>query len=281
MTLAELLENQKKFWGSEFSTHKRSLEDLVGFIVNKSWGELQLSLNKPIPSEQIESIKKAFSEYQNGKPVAHILGTKFFYRSEFIVTPDVLIPRTETEILVEKSLNTLSEKAQTIFDFGAGSGCIGLSIAKERSDCTIHLFEKSLKALGVCKKNAEKLDLSNVEFHQADLSSPDFVAILKERADLIVSNPPYIKEGDPRVQTSVHLYEPYEALYCADEGLEVPRKWISLSYQVLKPGGHYLFEFGQGQEIPLSDFIASTDYSIIEKIPDYAGIDRFFKLKKE
>ncbi len=281
MTLAELLENQKKTWGPEYLTHKRSLEDLVGFFLGKNWGELQLLLNEKIPLGKIESIRDAFADYKAGKPVAHIIGSKFFFKSEFIVTPDVLIPRNETEILVEKSLKTLNSEAQTIFDFGAGSGCIGLSIAKERPDCRVHLFEKSVEALKISKQNAVKLDVSNVEFYQEDLSSPDVLNFLKERADLIVSNPPYIKPGDSRVQTSVHLYEPHEALYCADEGLEVPKRWVSLSYQALKPGGHYLFEFGQGQEIPLSDFIASTDYSIIEKIPDYAGIDRFFKLKKE
>lgn len=281
MTLSELLENQKKLWSPNFEAHKRDIEDLIGFFLEKSWGQLQSSLKIEISPNKLGQIQAALELYRQGRPVAHITGTRFFYKSEFIVNSEVLIPRPETEILVEKCLDILSGGSQTIFDFGAGSGCIGLSIAKELPNGKVHLFEKSPEALAICKQNADKLDLKNVRLHLADLNSPNFLYDLKETADLIVANPPYIRKGDPRVQSSVNEYEPSLALYCQDDGLELPKKWIQTSFRFLKPQGHYLFEFGQGQEIPLSDFIASTDYSIIEKIPDYAGIDRFFKLKKE
>lgn len=281
MTLFKFYQDLKAKLGLPFfQERKRNIEDIVAFHLKKSWGELQLSTNLEISPESIGLILDSIEKYQQGYPVAYITGTQFFFETEFKVNESVLIPRFETEILVEKAIELIANKPWQVLDYGSGSGCIGLSIAKAQPTSKVFLIEKSQQAILVAEQNEKEMGLKNVSSIQFDLMS-ELPLPVQGAADLIVSNPPYIKRGDERVEDSVHKFEPHMALYCEDEGLELPKRWIEHSYLQLKKGGHFLFEFGQNQEKPLSDFIATTDYSIIEIITDYSGIKRFFNLKKE
>ncbi len=281
MTLRAFYLILKNEFKKEFNLkNKRAIEDLLSFHLNKTWGELQLIDQVEIPEQEIEKIKESILKLKSGTPVSYITNRRYFYETDFYVDSRVLIPRPETEILVEKTLTLINTEKAVIFDFGSGSGCIGLSIAKIRPKNNIFLFDKSSEALEVSLKNSQEMMLTNVEQCQYDLSG-DFMFPVKEQAHIIVANPPYIKMGDQRVEKSVHLHEPHMALYSDENGLKIPKLWIKKSYDLLIQGGYYLFEFGQNQEKPLTDFIESTDYSIIEVIADYSGIKRFFKLKKE
>lgn len=272
-----LLELKERHQESQSEVPFRHLEDWVGEVLNLSWSELKTTPDLKISKEQDKKIINGTNKLLGGYPLAYLLGTWDFYGLKFKVDQRVLIPRPETEILVEETLKLLNPK-QTVFDLGAGSGCIGLSIAHHSPQSKVHLFEASEDALALCRANAESLKLKNVEIHSLVVGKEDFKDC--PLAQVIVANPPYIAEGDSRVGTSVHQYEPHQALYADDDGLFWIKSWATWSYEHLQAGGYYLFEFGKDQESKIAGFIKQTDYDIIEIIKDHTGTSRFFKLQK-
>ena len=166
-------------------------------------------------------------------------------------------------------------------DLGAGSGCIGLSIAKECSSCTVFLIEASAKAMLVMEANRKRLAVSNSHLIQCELGVDAFPRTdLRGQIDLIVSNPPYIRDSDPRVDSRVHQYEPHQALYASENGLFWIHKFILWSYDYLVVGGSLIVEFGREQEDDVEQLAKKTDYSEISFINDLTGHKRFIKLKK-
>ncbi len=281
MNLEEWLGVTLSDHAQHFNIQRRLLEDLVGYHLGLSWGELQLQKQRALDDELIESLAIAVRRLAAGEPLAYIIGEKFFFKSMFSVDSRVLIPRPETEILVEKALPLLDHSSKTVLDLGTGSGCIGLSLAKERPQSRFYLIDSSLDALAVCRVNQDSLRLDNVTIVHGTVGKASFDGPWDSGAvDLIVANPPYIAEGDDRVTSSVHGFEPHSALYTGEEGLECHRLWLEWSFRQLRPGGHFLFEFGKDQEDPIAAFIHQTDYSIIEVVEDYARIKRFFILQK-
>lgn len=277
MKLKELLSN--------IDTQKipqREVEDLICHILNLSWGEMQVQKeNIQLNDQQSSRFSEMFVELQQGKPLAYLLGSRAFYKFEFFVNPSVLIPRPETEILVEKALGLLPQSQSLVLDLGAGSGCIGLSIAKERVNSEALLIEASPEAMKVAKANASKLSVENVQFYNVRLGEEAFeLPEHKAKVDLIVSNPPYIAEGDQRVLNRVSQYEPHMALYAPENGLFWIHKWLIWGYDYLKAGGFFIFEFGQNQEDEIQKLIDQTSYEVVELIRDYSGTPRFFKLRK-
>ena len=236
-----------------------------------------------LSAEQRNLIMKAVERLALGEPLAHITGTKFFYKSEFYVSPDVLIPRPETEILVEQALQRVPKQgAFQIMDLGAGSGCIGLSIAKERPCTNVHLIEASRGALIVAQKNQENLGLRQVQCIHGTVGDCAFkLEHLREQIDLIVANPPYIAKGDPRVERRVHHFEPHQALYADNQGLMWIHKWLIWGYDYLKPGGVFIFEFGQDQERAILPLLEKMAYTTPSLVKDYAAINRFMIVHKK
>lgn len=260
--------------------YRRQLEDLIGHELGLSWSDIQLNQNRYLSQNERHRLDAKVHRLLGGEPLAYIIEMAHFFRSSFKVDRSVLIPRPETEILVEKAL-TLAGSEALILDLGAGSGCIGLSLARERPDSQVILLEKCPKAFVVIEQNRQALGISNVDIRQAvvgeeSLLTPGTITPF----DLIVANPPYIAKGDSRVSLSTRRYEPHLALYCEDQGLECIKNWLLWSWPRLKPEGSLIFEFGQGQETSIADFIKNTDYSIIEVIEDYSKIKRFYVLKK-
>lgn len=282
MTVEELfLSIDDEFTQNFRKSHQREIEDIICFHLNWSWSELHLNKNHLIPQKKNHEIKEDIEALRLGKPVAYILGEKFFYKYNFTVNPSVLIPRPETELLVEAVLSVIGEGSHNVMDLGAGSGCIGLSIAKEKPNSMVTLVEASNAALVVCKKNAELLQVPNCKFihHEID-AKPLIISNLLDTVDLIVSNPPYIAEGDSRVEKSVHKYEPHQALYGKENGLFWIHKFLLWGYDYLRKDGLFVFEFGQGQEGALLQLIEQTNYQFVEFIKDYSGTQRFMKLLK-
>ncbi len=257
-------------------------QNLIGFYLKMSWGELQLKKEMEISRYQQEIIDKVRPLFQKGWPVAYITGLGFFYKNDFLINRFVFVPRQETEILVEKALNLISHKKKPqIVDIGSGSGCLGLSIARECPQGRVWLLEADSKALELSKKNAEKLSLKNVNFQHIRVGDEIFEpSCWKGRFDLILANPPYIAHGDPKVSPWVHNFEPHQALYASEGGLYWIHKWLEWGYDFLKEEGFFIFEFGQGQDQAIDSWLKKSPYKIREWIDDYSGIRRFLELEK-
>ncbi len=213
-----------------------------------------------------------------GEPLAYILGEKEFFGHAFAVSPAVLVPRPETELLVEKALALLDGKpAARVLDIGAGSGCIAITIALH-SPSAITALEKSRPALRVLKKNIARFGL------QARVRplSGDLFPRANESFEMIVANPPYLSRLDlQRAPRNVRLFEPHEALLAGADGTEVLSRIIAGAPRRLAPGGRLLLEIGHGQRRRVSGFLKAAGLQETECVRDYAGIERIIVAQKD
>jgi len=208
-------------------------------------------------------------------PLQHLVGLQAFWRHEFVVTPDVLVPRPETELLVEAALDVLRGRERPIVvDVGTGSGCIALSLAAERPDAVVHGIDVSAAALAVARENARRLGLGErVSFHEGDLLEP--VAGLAGSVDLVVSNPPYVAEGDrASLAPEVRDHEPAVALFAPGETLSVYRRLAAVAASALRPGGAVAVEVGAGQAEDVALVLSSVGLRADAPLPDLQGIPR-------
>lgn len=206
-----------------------------------------------------------------GEPVAYILGTKDFWKSTFIVNQHVLIPRPETELLVEKALSLFAkEQVVSVADLGTGSGAIALSLARESPHWHIVATDMSEPALMVAKHNQAKLALWNVCFYQGNWCE----ALPAERFDIIVSNPPYIAATDAHLKQGDVRFEPQSALMAAENGLAAIRIIAQQAKHYLQPAGFLLLEHGYDQASAVSTSLLQQDYKDVSCFQDLAGLDR-------
>lgn len=215
-----------------------------------------------------------------GEPVAYITSSWEFYGLPFHVTPDVLIPRMDTEVLVDAAIEFLSGKADArILDLCCGSGCIGCAIAHEVPGSRIVAIDISQKALDVCRINADMNRATpRMSFLQADAKSPPPMGI--GTFDLIVSNPPYI--SIPELMTldpSVRDYEPLWALDGGDDGLDFYRAIIKNWKCLVRPGGELMFELGEGQASPVRDMLLQGGFHGVETRLDTINVERVIAAK--
>lgn len=206
-----------------------------------------------------------------GEPIAYILGEREFYGLNFKVTPATLIPRPDTELLVELALQRIpKQKPCRVLDMGTGSGAIALAIAHACPHADVVASDASVAALAVAVENARALGLSNVNFVHSDW----FAAIGEQQFDLIVSNPPYIEEDDPHLKQHDVRYEPVTALVSGAEGLDDIRKIIRQSAVYLAPGGWLLLEHGYDQSSRVRQLFEAAKFDSVFSACDLAGIER-------
>lgn len=206
-----------------------------------------------------------------GEPIAYIVGAREFFSLEFKVTPAVLIPRPETELLVEIALECVGAgSACSVLDLGTGSGCIAISIAKHRPRARVVAVDRSAVALAVARENSVRHGTSNLELLQSDW----FAALAAQRFDLIVANPPYIAARDPHLQRGDLPAEPIDALVAGSDGLECIRAILAAAPRHLNPGGSLAFEHGYDQAARCRELLEAAGLEEVFSRDDIAGIAR-------
>lgn len=212
-----------------------------------------------------------------GEPIQYILGEAEFYGLAFRVTPDALIPRPETEHLVEKVIELAWRFAEPrppirIADVGCGSGAIAIALARNLAQAQITAMEISAKALALAKENAERNGVvDRIRFLCGNLLAP----VERERFDIVASNPPYVPTADrASLAVEVRDHEPPIALFAGADGLDVIRRLVPEAFEVLAPGGFLVMEFGHGQWPAVSALLSDSGFEQIEFVPDLQGIPR-------
>jgi release factor glutamine methyltransferase len=206
-----------------------------------------------------------------GEPVAYLIGMREFYGRDFSVAPAVLVPRPETELLVDVALAAIKDqRAPRVLDLGTGSGCVASTLALERPDASVTALDISSAALALARENARRLD-ARVEFIESD-----WFAALPEQAsfDLIVANPPYIADGDPHLSVGDLRFEPALALSRGHDGLAAIRRIVAAAPERLSADGHLWFEHGFDQAAAVAQLLAAAGFVAIEQHRDLAGIVR-------
>ena len=247
-------------------------EVLLGHVTGKNrthfraWPEQQL--DETVHAQFLELIKQRLS----GIPIAYLTGSREFWSLDFLITPDVLIPRPETETLVELALGFLPfGQPGKILDLGTGSGAIAIAIALERPCTDVVAVDVSSQALELAGRNADRLGGTNVSFRRGDWFAalgPD------ERFDLIVSNPPYVAEHDPHLRQDDVRFEPKPALASGIDGLDDLRKIIGAARSHLNEGGWLLFEHGYDQSKQTEELLRAAGFTKISTHLDLQGQPR-------
>lgn len=256
MTVAEAIAAS----GIERREARLLLAEVCGF----SEASLAASPEQEIPFEVEDAFLDLVARRKAGVPVAYLLGRKEFYGLTLAVNPSVLVPRPETELLVELALE---RKASSILDLGTGSGAVALAIKHECRSCKVVAVEADLSALNMAKRNADKLNLE-IDFRHGRWFDP----VAGERFDLVVSNPPYVAEADPHLEDL--RFEPRSALLAGPEGLDCIRDIVKGAPGHLLAGGWLLLEHGLGQERAVRDLLSESGFASIATWPDLAGIPR-------
>ncbi len=235
--------------------------------------QLYLNYDRPLNSDELAAFKTLLKRRLDGEPVAYLLGRRSFWTLELAVGPGVLIPRPETETLVEAALDRLAESASvSLLELGVGSGAISLALASERPALAVVATDVSAEALAVAESNAETLGLAGrIEFLEGDL----FESVPGRKFDMIVMNPPYVAEAEYReLDRQIVEFEPAIALLAGADGLEVIRRLVAEAPEHLRPGGWLLFEIGADQGPSAAALMEAGPFGEIGILPDLAGRDR-------
>jgi release factor glutamine methyltransferase len=249
---------------------------LAQACLNLSTAQVIAHGDRELEPAQLRRLREWGEKRAQGMPLAYLAGIRGFYKDEFLVEPGVLIPRPETELVVETALKMI--EPQRIADYGAGSGCIGLSLLREAKKAVLWSIDSSPQAIALTLKNAAKLNLAErtqVILSQVETWQPPGAL------DLIVANPPYIAEGDKQVEAHVHKYEPHSALYSGPDGLVALRAWIPHAFKNLRAGGVFVTEIGAGQSPAVREIMSMAGFTGIEVLNDLAGLDRVVAGRKK
>lgn len=275
-------ETVAKLAQAKISSPRLEAREIFAAVLQKDVSEIYSGCI--VDLEQKQKIEALVDKRLRHCPLDKIIGKKGFYKYDFICTEDVLSPRPETEILVERALELLPEKqAFEILDLGTGSGCIIESILAERQQGRGTAVDVSDKALAVAKQNAETLKIVNrLNFINAGWFDADFLNNFTKKFDLIVTNPPYIPQDDIAfLEPEVKDYDPLLALNGGQSGYESYEKIAELTPLLLKDNGNILIEAGAGQARKIAELFENQGLSLQKIVPDLAGMERCVILQKK
>ena len=247
-------------------------ELILSKILNKTREEILTNLNNKINNKQKNKFIFYLNKRKNKNPISYILGYKFFWKYKFYINKSALIPRPESEHIIEQALRHMPfGKAMKILDIGTGSGCLVISLLKERPKCLANALDISKEALKVAKFNAKLHQLENkIKFFNIDIDKFN-----SNKYDLIISNPPYINKVDlSRLDDDVKLYEPRLALYGGVSGFDEIKKIIYKSSKLLKYNGKLIIEIGDKQKNYTIKILQRYGYYINKICKDFSGKDR-------
>ena len=254
-------------------------EVLARHVLDCDRATLLTRARDPLPSAFDRLYHALIARRVAREPVAYIVGHREFWGLEFDLTPAVLIPRPETELIVEEALASLPRRdiVRHIIDVGTGSGCLAVTLAVEFPPASVTATDTSHEALAVAYRNADRHNvIGRITFVQADVLKD-----LTEPADLIVSNPPYVPAGDAAtLQAEVARYEPSSALYGGPDGLDVIRRLVGSARQHLAAGGWLIIEFGFGQEAAVREVALEAGWNVARIRSDLQGIPRVAVLRR-
>jgi len=246
-------------------------EVLAMHVTGLTRAQLVTRADQALPAPQEATLNELLARRARGEPVAYLTGRREFWSLELHITPDVLIPRPETELLVEQALVRIpADAGWTIADLGTGSGAVALAIAKERPHCRIVATDASQAALDVARGNAERLDIHNIEFRHGEWFAP----LAGLQFDLLVSNPPYVAEDDPHLEQGEVRFEPRAALAAGPGGLDAIRLVAAGAGAHLKPGGWLLLEHGHDQAGAVRKLLSECGLRAACSYRDLAGNER-------
>jgi release factor glutamine methyltransferase len=277
---AAITEGAEALRKTEIKDARRNAVSLLAHVLGRDPVFLLAHTDEQLTAEQQRSFESVIARRATAEPQQYITGHQEFYKVDFEVTPDVLIPRPETELIVETALELLkNEPLPVISDIGTGCGCIAISILKERSDAQVVATDISAAGLSVAARNARR----HAVVDRLQLIESDLLNSLDARAQfsLIASNPPYIPERDwPSLPREVRDYEPRAALVSGADGLATIRRLLQDAPRFLRPRGFLIFEIGFGQNELVSHELQSNVWELLEIRLDLQGIPRTVVLRK-
>ena len=249
---------------------RRDAEILLGHVTGKSRTQILAFDETTLSAAQAETLTQLLARRQNGEPIAHLVGSREFWSLSLFVSPATLIPRPDTECLVEQALARLPQRPCRILDLGTGTGAVALALASERPDCQLTAVDYIADAAALAQRNADHLGITNVTIMQSDW----FSALSPQRFAMIVSNPPYIDEQDEHLSQGDVRFEPKTALVAGDSGLADLAHIVNQGRDWLEPGGYMLLEHGWRQGAAVRALFTSAGYAQVQTCRDYGDNDR-------
>jgi len=257
-------------------------ERLLRHVLGWDRATLEARAKQAVDEAVLHQLRSLVADRSRRVPLQHLVGSVEFWRREFLVSPAALIPRPETELLLESALELLEGWASpVVVDVGTGSGCIALSIAADRPDADVHAVDVSSEALELAQQNARRLGVAGrVSFHLGDLLEP--IARLAVHGDVVVSNPPYLDESEiDALAPEVRDHDPRLALLPPDgDRYSIYRRLAPQARGVLRPGGALLLEIGPGMEDEVRGICRTAGLDVIRVLPDLQSIPRVVVARK-
>lgn len=249
---------------------RRDAEILLGFVTGKARTSILAFGETELTAPQRAKLEEVLARRVCGEPVAHLVGEREFWSLPLRVSPATLIPRPDTECLVEQALARLPETPCSVLDLGTGTGAIALAIGSERPECDITALDLIPEAVELARANADRLGITNVQVLQSNW----FSALNTQRFSVIVSNPPYIDRDDPHLSQGDVRFEPLSALVADNQGLADLQTLIDTSRRFLEPGGWLLLEHGWQQAQQVQRLFTDAGFVEVQTCQDYGGNDR-------
>lgn len=272
-TINELLKAGEEMVSPVSDTEKLDCHLLLAHVLNVSTTYLKTWPERDISEEDASTYLELITRRSEGEPIAHIIGSRGFWDLDLEVNNQTLIPRPDTEVLVEEALAIITKKDAVILDLGTGTGAIALAIASEKSNWQVFGSDLFESVVALATRNSEKNNISNCQFFQSNWFE-NVSNVVDVNLDLIVSNPPYIKNSDPHLDQGDVKFEPRTALVAENDGLSDIISIISASPNYLNDGGWLMIEHGYDQAVEVQALFAKKGYTSVRSIKDYGGNDR-------